>query len=110
MMERTASSNRTLHDSDGKPGVDQIPPAFLIELGRVYTFGARKYARDNWKLGTYWHEFYGSALRHLLAWWSGEDDDPESGINHLIHAAWNCAALFYYQKEGRGTDDRPKEG
>lgn len=102
------TEKKTLHYSEGKPGVDQIPPDFLLQLGMVYTYGAGKYARDNWKLGTEWSQFYGSALRHLLSWWSGEDYDRESHLHHLAHAAWNLATLYYYQTHSLGTDNREK--
>ena len=64
-------------------------------------------ARNNWKLGTEWHEFIGSAKRHFAYWCLGQDEDSESGINHLSHAIWNLIALRYYQKTGGGVDDRP---
>ena len=112
-----------LHYSDGKSGVDQIPPEILLELGEIYTYGAFKYGRDNWKAGTNWHEFYGSALRHLFAYWSGQDydhcDDSEgcegrlaarckkhSRMHHLAHALWNIGTLRYYQMNGLGVDTR----
>ena len=98
---------KAAHFSEDKSGVDQIPIDVLIEWGQVYTFGAKKYGRDNWKLGTDYHEFYGSALRHLFAFWGGEDIDPESGLSHLAHALWNIAAIRHYQNKGLGTDDRP---
>jgi hypothetical protein len=65
-----------------------------------------KYPRDNWRKGTEWREFLGSALRHLLAWGDGEDLDRESGLSHLKHAATNIAFLIEYQERGLGTDDR----
>ena len=99
--------NQALHFSEGKPGVDQIPPEVLLELGKVYTFGETKYARDNWLKGNDWHEFQGSLLRHSLAWWAGEDIDPESGIYHLAHLIWCGVALLHFQMKGIGTDDRP---
>ena len=94
------------HFSEGKSGVDQIPPQVLLELGRVYAMGEQKYGRDNWRQGTAWHEFYGSALRHILRWQSGEDLDDESGLPHLSHAIWNLVALQHFQMNGIGTDDR----
>ncbi len=97
---------KALHYSSDKSGVDQIPVDVLMEWGQVYTFGASKYGRDNWKLGTDYHEFYASALRHLFAFWGGEDIDPESGLSHLVHALWNIAAIRHYQNKGLGTDDR----
>lgn len=108
----TASSgehdpNRALHFSEGKSGVDQISAEVLLEWGDVFTYGEKKYARDNWLQGNDWHEFYGSVMRHLLAFWGGEDIDPESGLSHLSHAIWNLGALRYFQLHGLGEDDRP---
>lgn len=97
---------RALHFSEGKPGVDQIPSEVILEWGEVYTYGEEKYGRDNWKQGNDWHEFYGSVLRHMFAFWGGEDIDPESGMPHLVQALWNCGALRYFQLHGIGTDDR----
>ena len=99
-------NKKALHYSEGKEGVDQIPPAVLLEWGRVYTYGEQKYARDNWLNGNEWHEFYGSALRHLYKFWAGEDNDPESTLHHLAHALWNVGALLYFYDRGIGTDDR----
>lgn len=97
----------TLHFSEGKSGVDQIPSDILLELGDVFMFGIQKgYPRDNWKKGAEWREFYGSALRHLYKFWIGEDLDPESGISHLAHAMWNVMCLRYYQKRALGQDTR----
>lgn len=97
---------QALHFSEGKPGVDQIPPQILIELGEVFSYGEQKYFRDNWLRGNEWHEFYGSALRHLFKFWMGEDIDPESKLPHLAHALWNVMALRVYQLRSLGHDDR----
>ena len=97
---------RALHFSDGKPGVDQIPPEVLLEWGAVFTFGEQKYSRGNWLRGNDWHEFAASALRHIYRWQMGEDNDPESGISHLSHALWNIGALRFYQIRDLGNDDR----
>ena len=94
------------HFSEDKSGVDQIPVETLLEWGQVFTMGAKKYGRDNWKSGTDWHEFYGSALRHMFAFWKGEDNDPESGLSHLAHALWNIGAIRYYQIHELGEDSR----
>lgn len=99
--------NKALHYSEGKPGVDQIPVEVLLEWGEVFSYGEAKYDRSNWLKGNDWHQFQGSALRHIFAFWKGEDIDPESGLPHLSHAIWNLAALRYYQIHGLGNDDRP---
>lgn len=96
----------TTHYSTDKPGVDQIPPEILLLLGQVYTFGAKKYNRDNWKKGTNWYEFYGSLLRHIFLFWSGENNDKESGLPHLAHVIWNAVTLLYYLRNNIGIDTR----
>lgn len=98
--------DKASHFSEDKSGVDQIPVEILMEWGQVFTMGQKKYGRDNWKSGTDWHEFYGSALRHMFAFWNGEDNDPESGLSHLAHALWNIAAIRYYQLHELGDDSR----
>ena len=37
---------------------------------------------------------YSALLRHLFAWWGGEDRDPESGFSHLDHSAAMLAFLI----------------
>ena len=101
------TDEKAKHFSTGKLGIDQIPDFVLAELGLVYSYGEIKYGRDNWMSGTEWHEFIGSAKRHFAYWCLGQDEDSESGINHLSHAIWNLIALRYYQKTGGGVDDRP---
>ena len=103
------SEDQALHYSDGKSGVDQIPVEVLIEWGEVFTYGEKKYFRDNWKKGNAWHEFYASALRHIFAFWGGQDIDPESNLPHLAHAIWNIGALRHYQVQELGVDDRKYE-
>jgi hypothetical protein len=103
----TPAQDKALHFSDGKIGFDQLPVEVMMEWARVFDYGAEKYYRDNWKLGTDWHQFYGSALRHIFKWWMGEDIDPETGLPHLAHAIWNVATLRYYQLHELGKDDRP---
>lgn len=96
------------HESKGKLALDQLPVKFLRGVAAVLNFGMLKYAKDNWKQGTDWSEFYGSTQRHLLAWWDAEETDPESGLSHLAHAACNIAFLIYYQDRNVGKDDRDK--
>jgi hypothetical protein len=33
-------------------------------------------------------------MRHLLAQAAGEINDPESGLPHAAHAAWNALAVL----------------
>jgi hypothetical protein len=94
------------HDHE-KPRLDLIPPELLIELGYVMAAGAEKYDERNWEKGMAWGRPYAACLRHLLAWHMGEDDDQETGLPHLAHAAANVAFLIAFTQRGTGRDDRP---
>lgn len=90
----------------GKNRVDLIPVECLIGLAKIYTMGAKKYSENGWKDGMEWNRIYGAILRHLFAFWCGEDRDKESGLNHLLHAAWGCFTLYWYWLYDKGTDTR----
>lgn len=98
--------DKGLRYNDGKPKVDLIPPRWVFVLAEVLTQGAEKYDLRNWEQGMDWGHCYAGAMRHLLRFWSCQEIDPESGLNHLAHAAWNCLALLTYYEEGLGTDSR----
>ena len=90
--------------------IGALDPRAVIEVGKVAGFGARKYARYNFAKGYAWSLSFDAVQRHLLAWWDGEDRDPESGLSHLAHAAWHCLTLMTFAFRKRGTDDRfPQE-
>ena len=91
---------------------DLLPVSFLTQLAGVLGFGAKKYGDHNWKAGINYNRLYGATLRHLIAFWGGEDIDPESGLSHLAHAGCNIAFLTEFQakknKYGK-FDNRQKE-
>ena len=91
----------------GKLRYDLLPADSLEELAKVYTVGADKYSDRNWERGMSWGRVFGAIMRHAWAFWRGEENDPETGINHMAHAAWNCFALIAYSKRDmREFDDR----
>ena len=91
----------------GKARIDLIAPSLLFEIGQALEFGARKYSDRNWEKGFTYGRPFASAMRHMWAWWRGEDNDPESGLSHLAHAATCIMMLIEYKHSGRGQDDRP---
>ncbi|ENN91905.1 dATP/dGTP diphosphohydrolase domain-containing protein [Bartonella schoenbuchensis] len=95
-------------DDAHKSRVDLIPPSALFAIGHVLAVGARKYGANNWRNGMDWSRLHGAALRHLLAWFNGEDKDPESGLSHLAHAACCLLFLMDYDVQQIGCDDRPQ--
>lgn len=94
---------------DNKNRPHLMPPSLFLNKLDIYEYGACKYGKDNWRQGFAYSRLYDAALRHILAFWQGEDLDPESGLHHLLHAAWNIDTLWYQQKFDLGMDNRPKE-
>lgn len=94
------------HDGSKNP-LRLLPTVALERVGEVLDFGAKKYDAHNWRKVDKRSRYYGAVLRHLLAWNRGENQDPETGLRHLAHAA--CSLLFLLEAEelGYGTDDRP---
>lgn len=90
----------------GKLRYDLLPFDGLEELTKVYTKGAEKYADRNWEKGMSWSRCVGSLLRHTFRFCLGERNDPETGLHHMAHAAWNAIALCVYDLRQVGTDDR----
>ncbi len=66
----------------------------IEQVGRVATFGAKKYTPSGWVGVPEAVERYTDALyRHLNAHDRGELVDQDSGLSHLGHACWNALAL-----------------
>lgn len=85
-----------------------IAPEVLEAMAEVLQYGAKKYAPNNWMRGISWTTVFGAVLRHLWAWFRGEDIDPESGLPHLSHAACGLMFLTYYTRRPQysNLDDR----
>ena len=65
----------------------------LQEVGRVGTYGANKYTDNGWMSVPDGERRYTDAmLRHLLREAAGEECDPDTGLHHAAHAAWNALA------------------
>ncbi len=78
--------------NSGKAKYSMLDLTCLEPAVRVLEFGAKKYARDNWKKGLPISEVLDSMLRHIGAIQRGEFIDPESGLPHIGHI--QCNALF----------------
>ena len=76
-----------------KPRFSLLPLKPLMAVVEVLELGARKYAPDNWKkVENAQDRYFDALMRHMIAWKMGEKYDPETGLNHLAHAA--CSVLF----------------
>lgn len=85
----------------------------MSAIARVAQIGADSYGERNWEKGLDYSTTYSSLMRHLLAWWGGEDIDPDSGEPHTYHIAWNAHALVETERRieeetlSADLDDRP---
>ena len=75
-----AAEVRTTSATGGMKGVklerfDLIPIGPLTELARHYGRGALKYDNHQWRKGYEWSKSYSALLRHLTAFWNGENYD-----------------------------------
>lgn len=83
------------HDA-GKPLAAILAdfPHALEGIVAVGTYGANKYMRRGWETVPDAKQRYADAFwRHLLKS-CYEDNDPESGLPHKWHAAWNLLAVI----------------
>lgn len=80
-------------DDNEKLRYDLVPPHALAQITSVLTFGAKKYADDNWrKVPDPERRYVAAAMRHIEAYRAGETLDKETGVSHLAHAA--CCLMF----------------
>lgn len=80
-----------------KVQLELLSTIWLMGVGKVLTYGAKKYAPDNWRKGMKLRRMIGACMRHLTAFNDGEDKDPETGLSHIYHASCNLmfiAELF----------------
>jgi nucleoside 2-deoxyribosyltransferase len=105
-VENMKESKEGVKFDQGKTRYDLIPGYPLNELAKIYTYGTQKYDDNNWRKGMKWGRLFGAMMRHAWAFWRGESIDPESGLHHLAHAAWQCFALMDYEKTKPELDDR----
>lgn len=94
-----------------KAPMSTVPPAVLAELGVAMLEGAVKYGKYNYRVaGVRASVYYDALMRHLFAWWEGEDIDAESGLSHITKALACLTVLRDAQMQQMVTDDRPPKG
>jgi hypothetical protein len=80
------------YDND-KPQWSLMQWGALTEVVDVLTYGAKKYAPDNWKkVPNARQRYIDAGFRHFTAYAGGEKHDSETGMSHLAHAM--CCMLF----------------
>jgi hypothetical protein len=133
------SETRTTSRTGGMKGTklarfDLIPTGPLRELAEHFGVGASKYADHQWRKGYEWSKSYAALMRHLNAFWNGQDfdvcsNDPEgcsqvdadgkpftatredacfnhTGSHHMAAVAWHAFALLEFKDAFPDFDDR----
>jgi len=85
---------------------DLIPWEPMDEVARLYERGAAKYSEHNWCKGYAWKLSFSSLIRHAVAFWQGEDIDPETECDHMASVVFHALALMYFRKHHPDLDDR----
>lgn len=70
--------------------------------------GALKYRRHNYRIaGVRASVYFDACQRHVISWWEGEDQDPDSGLCHIDKAIASLLILRDGMLQGNWQDDRP---
>jgi len=92
---------------NGKTRMDLLMcgcPKSLEQVAKVLTFGAKKYADNNWRLVPDAQKRYHAALhRHLNAYYQGDKIDSETGLSHLAHALCCLHFLLEFEVQNENT-------
>lgn len=105
----TPTHSAAIKHDDGKPDLSHISYELVEAVARVREFGAKKYARSNWKKGFKITRSCAAALRHIFQFLAGETNDVESGLSHLGHAVCCLEHAIYDMKHHPENDDRDKK-
>jgi hypothetical protein len=94
-------------------GIKKVPFSTLsapvvMEMAIAMLEGALKYGRHNYRVkGVRASVYYDALMRHITAWWEGEDIDAESGMHHLVKAMTTLLVLRDAMVRHKWVDDRP---
>ena len=72
----------------------------IIEVSKHFEEGAKKYGENNWQKGIPVHSFIDSAIRHLLKFKSGWNDEP-----HDRAFVWNIMCAIWTMKNKPELND-----
>lgn len=105
---------RTTSSTGGQKGVKPqryslLPPEAMNAIAMHFGKGAEKYDDHQWRKGYEWSKSFDAMQRHAWAFWSGEDNDAETGTPHMAAVGFHAMVLLTFMKTHPGHDDRPKK-
>ncbi len=98
--------SETKKNDGGKPDFTLIPQEALLEVAKVFTFGAKKYGVFNYAHGTNHRRYIAAAFRHLNQSLRFQDLDEETQTDHLANAAASILMALDNKLTYQGKDDR----
>jgi hypothetical protein len=91
-----------------KVGLSRVSMPVMMEVDVAMFEGAMKYGRHNYRaIGIRSSVYFDATLRHLFAWWEGQDIDPDSGLHHITKAIAGLMVVRDAMLQGKVDDDRP---
>lgn len=91
-----------------KAPMSTVSAVVMAEIGVAMLEGATKYGRHNYRVvGVRASVYYDALMRHMQAWWEGEDVDPDSGMSHIVKAITTLVVLRDAMIMSNVEDDRP---
>lgn len=82
-----------------KVRLDLVEPSLIEAIGKVRTYGVKKYTDEQSWRKVEKPRYIAAAMRHFEAYRKGEINDTESGMPHLWHCACNLMFLIELEKE-----------
>ena len=79
-----------------------LPIEPIEKIVEILTYGALKYAPNNWKDVPNKAPYLDACERHLLAYLGGEEKDKETGESHLASLMCNAMFLIHDRDEKKG--------
>lgn len=87
-----------------------VPLPVVMELATAMMEGARKYGRHNYRVaGVRASVYFDALMRHMFAWFEGEDIDADSGLSHITKGIATLAVLRDAMMNDKWVDDRPPQ-
>ena len=94
-----------------KVQLNLVPASSTIYQALAMEDGAVKYGPFNWRTKKVKASIYvAAAIRHIQAWFDGEENASDSGKPHLGHALACLGILADAKETGNLADDRPVPG
>ena len=82
-----------------KVRLDLVEPSLIEAIGKVRTYGVKKYTDEQSWRKVEKPRYVAAAMRHFEAYRKGEINDAESGMPHLWHCACNLMFPIELEKE-----------